>query len=352
MLLGEKLVKPAEAQGLPEGGAGQADPGRDAEAYRTVQQHISAPERQSASRPVPSLQAPAQVSSMSSAVALQSASPPGQSADTSPPVMEWINAVAVHDAAAGLESAPAMTANMPTAGPASPGFAAASEIASLERAIDQDPNDLDRQLRLRYLYLAEGQVDRALSLSQGMDPQRAERLLTWMRVLADAGPLIEAPQLAPEVAGRFDALAGMVHERRELHVTALELCSSIQSFGRFEAVPEGFFVAGSNNRAYVYCELSNFGSERVQDGYRVRVAHRLELLTPAGETIWQDAEPLEVVDVCRNRRTDFFFNRYWQLPSSVPAGDYVLNLVVEDPFRAQRTEAKRVLRVARPAQGR
>ena len=39
MLLVEQLAKPSEAQWPAEGGPGQADPGRDAEALRTVQQH-------------------------------------------------------------------------------------------------------------------------------------------------------------------------------------------------------------------------------------------------------------------------------------------------------------------------
>lgn len=334
-----------------EDALGGGDTPREAEAFRAVQQHIgAAPPALGGPAPQPGLvPGPAgAATSMGEArlIHLERQLPDPQTG-AGAPVMEWISATAAQGQLEPGLAQPVM-ANAPTAGPVPSRLLDHAEVQSLERSVRLDPNDLETQLRLRYLYLAEGQAGKAVDLPQGMDAQRAERLVTLMRAVSDAGLLIEAPLLDPGVTERFESLAAMIRERTELRITGLDLCSSIQSYGRYDAVPEGFFVAGSVNRAYVYCELRNFASEWAEGGFKARVAHRLELLTSTGETLWSDPEMLEVVDVCRSRRTDFFFNRLWTLPSSIPAGDYVLNVIVEDRLKGQRTEVKRPLRVAWP----
>ncbi len=110
--------------------------------------------------------------------------------------------------------------------------------------------------------------------------------------------------------------------------------------------PTVFFVSGGSNRAFLYCEVKNFASETTSEGlYRTRIAHRLELMTPQGHSVWKDPDEMEVVDVCLNRRTDFFFNRLVQLPLGINPGDYVLKVTVEDKIKSQVDEASLLIEI-------
>ncbi len=54
---------------------------------------------------------------------------------------------------------------------------------------------------------------------------------------------------------------------------------------------------------------------------------------------------MEVVDVCLNKRTDFFFNRLVQLPRGINPGDYVLKVTVEDKVKSRIDEASLLLEI-------
>lgn len=256
------------------------------------------------------------------------------------PVLEGITVRAAKEEAAAPAS-PVATANSAmNAAHISPKIGTSVEIEKLEQQVLKDPNDVQAQLRLRYLYLAEGLADKAATPPKEMEPQRAELLNKLIRATVAAEKALRDPQVNTEEAAQAVAeLHEWVQGRADLTVPRAALCTSIHSFGRFEAVPDDYFAAGRSDRAFLYCEVRNFAAEKTAEGqFRTRIAHRLELLTPQGHSVWKDAQDMEVVDVCAGRRTDFFFNRLLQLPGGINPGEYVLKVTVEDKIKAQVDE--------------
>ena len=85
--------------------------------------------------------------------------------------------------------------------------------------------------------------------------------------------------------------------------------------------------------------MENFASKESDGNFEVRISHQLELLTPEGHSVWRDEKELDVVDSCKNRRRDFFFNRLLTLPADLASGDYVLKVTIKDRVKSQVAEA-------------
>jgi hypothetical protein len=99
------------------------------------------------------------------------------------------------------------------------------------------------------------------------------------------------------------------------------------------------FVAGRSNPTIVYSEIRNLRSEPVEGSqYRTLLGTRIEILTADGDSVWQHVEP-EIVDLCRRRRNDFFIAQRIVLPSTLPPGEFVLKVLVEDRLSGKADEA-------------
>ncbi len=261
------------------------------------------------------------------------------------PTLPVITGVTVRAASAQAEPALPMrlavanTALQPMQ--ALPSTAVIHEIERLERQLTEQPNDWAGHLRLRYLYLAEGRLEKAKAPPVGLDPDRAVLLMKWLSAAVTVEQALQDPSVvSAETAGAIRDLQDWAGEHADLEIARLVLCTSIHSYGRFNPIPDGFFASGRANRAFVYCEVRNFGSEMTADGkYRTRIAHHLELLTPQGHSVWKDTEQMEVADECLNRRHDFFFNRLFELPRGINPGQYILKITVEDKIKLRVDEA-------------
>jgi len=221
------------------------------------------------------------------------------------------------------------------------------EIERLEALVAQEPNDVSRQIRLRYLYLAEGMTEKALALPENMNPDQAVLLMKIMQsAIATQKVMHDPTAVSGETIETVQDLQEWLVSNADLEIPRVVLCTSIHSYGRYEVIPDGFFASGKANRAFLYCEVKNFATESTPDGkYRTRIAHRLELLTPQGHSVWKDSSEMEVVDICLNKRTDFFFNRLVELPRSINPGDYVLKVTVEDKIKSRIDEASLLLEI-------
>jgi len=221
------------------------------------------------------------------------------------------------------------------------------EIERLEALVAREPNDVDHQVRLRYLYLAEGLTEKALALPENMNPDQAVLLMKIVQsAIATQKVMHDPTAVSGETVDVVQDLQEWLVSNADLEIPRVVLCTSIHSYGRYETIPDGFFASGKANRAFLYCEVKNFATESTPDGkYRTRIAHRLELLTPQGHSVWKDPNEMEVVDICLNKRTDFFFNRLVQLPLGINPGDYVLKVTVEDKVKSRIDEASLLLEI-------
>ncbi len=217
------------------------------------------------------------------------------------------------------------------------------EIEKLEEETQGKPDrDLQKLFRLYFLYLATGQKDKALTIPDSLDPERAKLLNNMIRTVLVTEMAMQDPgTLTPEMVESVRDWSQWIDSKAELQVPRVALCSKIECFGRYEALPADYFKAGLSLPACLYVEVKNFASEQDENSLFVtKITHRLELLTPEGQTVWSDNRDWEVVDRCVNRRMDFFFNRLWYLPEGLGAGEYVLKVTVEDKLKSQVDEVR------------
>lgn len=124
-----------------------------------------------------------------------------------------------------------------------------------------------------------------------------------------------------------------------LQIDSLQFCQRADGYGVYEPLVDSRFPAGRENRALVYYELYNFAHELTDDGrFEVRIAQQVELYNATGGTaIWRQG-PVEMADVSRNKRRDFFVVCPIDLPAGLSAGEYRLKVCVADKHSGSVSE--------------
>ncbi len=212
-------------------------------------------------------------------------------------------------------------------------------ISQLE-ARAAEANDFDSEWQLRFTQLALHRDDEAAGVSPGLS-QEAKRMLTSLiRMAASVWRTVQNPLLTgEETLNYINELREVLADRADPIIATIALCRNVVTFGVYKEMNVDAFVAGRTVQTIVYSEIRNFRSESTEDGqYRTRLGTRLEVLTAEGKSVWQHEEP-EITDICRRRRTDFFIAQRITLPPTLPAGDYVLKLFVEDKLSERAIEA-------------
>jgi hypothetical protein len=222
----------------------------------------------------------------------------------------------------------------------------ADGAASVDRLLSQLRNqvntkkDFDAEWQLRLVELAFERDAQAMDVS----PHLGERARTMLTGLMQAGAAIRNAARDPLLTGeeaitRVDQLREAVADQADPVVSAVALCRKVITFGAYEEMPREDFVAGRTTQTIVYSELANLRAEKTAEGlFQTRLGTRLEVLTVDGKSVWQREEP-EIVDTCRHRRSDFFIAQRITLPPTLPAGDYVLKVFVDDKLSSKADEA-------------
>ncbi len=204
----------------------------------------------------------------------------------------------------------------------------------------------DHEWQHRLALLALHRDREALEISSEIPREAQDLLGTLIRAVIGVRSATRDPlSTGNEALARVEELRDLLAGRADPVVATLALCRKVVTFGAYEPLPDTDFVAGRSTQAIVYIEIRNFQSERTDEGHhRTALATRLEVLTGGGQSVWRHEEP-EVVDVCRRRRTDFFIAQRIVLPPSLPAGDYVLKVLVDDRLTGRADEASHSFRI-------
>jgi len=204
-------------------------------------------------------------------------------------------------------------------------------IAELERRIAAEPNDLSSQLRLRMLFLAEGQDAKAMAPVSGVSRDMAEMVQGLVRIVASSRDAVVDPAgKADEVLEAVDAFRERIQAHAELQVPRVILCTEAISFGAFKSFPPENLVAGRTTPVVLYCEVKNFSSELTPERqYKTLLTWQVELLDDQGRPVTTLSEkPFE--DLSRNRRQDFFLADIIHLPGELKPGEYTVRIQIED----------------------
>jgi hypothetical protein len=196
----------------------------------------------------------------------------------------------------------------------------------------------------------DSQLQRMLSSDASSDPSLAalpadeRQLLTTVidslaafRMGLRSGDGLMATRVAPLLA-----LVDHIKSQTPLALPTLALCSKVTQFGIYDPLEPPRFAAGKETSTIVYCEVENFTSNEQPDG---RFATKLSyeaVLYGDGErsAAVLGKKPASIVDVCRNRRRDFFLADRLTIPASLPVGKYILKVTVVDELAnhvAERT---------------
>lgn len=218
-------------------------------------------------------------------------------------------------------------------------------IDRLKTRASQSP-DFESEWQLRLAQLASNRDASAGDVSPQLPQEARDLLSALIRVaLAVRGAVLDPWLGQQDRLASVDALRRMLSNRLDPSVITVALCKKVITFGVYEEMADDRFVAGRGIPTIVYCEIENFQSEVTDEGrYVTRLRTRLELLTPGGESVWQHEEP-EIVDTCRRQRMDFFVAQRITLPPTLPAGDYVLKVFVEDKLSGRAGEAAHPLAI-------
>lgn len=141
---------------------------------------------------------------------------------------------------------------------------------------------------------------------------------------ADRATLVEAA----------NQLAETVNARKTVSITQAWLCRAVSGYGSFQPFDVYEFRRGDLPSILVYTELEHYRSERQANGqYLVRLVQELSLVKERAfgkeKPVWAE-EPVEISDLSRNARRDFFLVQYLRLPEKLDAGDYILQIKVTD----------------------
>lgn len=224
-------------------------------------------------------------------------------------------------------------------------------IDELESAVFSSPNDVEKQLRLRMFYLAEGMDDKALEQTPGMNEGMAEILDAHVRALLAARSSIgrDSATWAQAQLDAIETLHAAVRARADLQVPNVKLCTAINGYGLYDPIEPAEFVAGRKNQVLVYIEVDNYESQRTPAGmYRTQLAVRWSLLSRDGQELQSHVDK-GIEDVARTRRRDFYLTvGPLTIPSGLPVGDYVLKVEVEDELAGKINSNTTTFRMRAP----
>lgn len=120
-------------------------------------------------------------------------------------------------------------------------------------------------------------------------------------------------------------------EHEPVEIRKLALCREVSGYGSYEPFEHYRFLAGERQRVIVYVELDHFRPRQLGDGrYEVSLQQQVVLYNEAdGLAVWRH-DPVQITDVSRNRRRDFFIVQLITLPERLNVGNYRLKVRVTD----------------------
>lgn len=226
-----------------------------------------------------------------------------------------------------------MTTERPVSPTAAPtGGADELGVKLAARARDY-PGDLSAQLDHQLLKFLRDEPVPDVSALGGMAPEDRELLTATLDSLTNFrnqlrldNNLLFSKKIRPLVE-----LGDRLRSQAELSVPVIALCTKVTAFGVYEPIEPARFIAGTENRVVVYCEVENFLSQpNEKNFYETRLSQDIVLYTEvSGLAAWTDKRST-YVDQARHRRRDFFMGKVIALPSNLSIGRYLLKVTVED----------------------
>jgi hypothetical protein len=222
------------------------------------------------------------------------------------------------------------------------------DMATQEARVAADPTNIEEQFKLRSMFLFEGRDDEALAPIKGVTPDVEEIMLGQLRSMqaTRSGTGANPATWANRQLEALSQLQEKLRARADLQVPKVVLCTEIKRFGVYTPFQSSDFAAGAPHDVLIYVEVDNFESKPTSGGeYRTRLAAKLSLLSRDGDELVSIDEP-NIEDFSLGVRRDFFlaFGPI-TIPATLPAGDYVVKVEIEDMNAGKVNSNKTSLRL-------
>ena len=232
---------------------------------------------------------------------------------------------------------PATKLSNPSASPSGKGAAPMSMSSAglsekLATRVREYPRDVSGHLEYQLLqFLLDEQVPQlaALAALPNEDRELVTAVLDGLSLFRSTLRSDNNMLLSKKIRPLID-MADRLRSQADLTIPTVELCRSVEGFGKYEPIDPARFAAGAEHKAIVYCEVANFMSNlNDKRQWETRLRQELVLYTEGGVPVWNDRTDT-IVDTARNRRHDFFINKRIVIPGNLTIGRYLLKVSIID----------------------
>ena len=193
---------------------------------------------------------------------------------------------------------------------------------------------LRNQVFLRMLFLMSDRPHQSMQAIEGIDKSEQEFWKDTFFALTNYFEpefMRNSPVRAKQTAARLDIAVQHLREKADLEIQQLAFCSEIKSYGNYNPFPKNEFREG--DPVLIYTEVANFKSVSVESGmFQTRLRSKMELFKFGidGQRQVKVYKFQPTVDLCRNRRRDYFLSYAIEIPKQIGIGRYTLQLTVTD----------------------
>jgi len=203
-------------------------------------------------------------------------------------------------------------------------------VQSHENVDASSDHKLRAEIHKRLLHLMLGELDEAMESIETLQTHEQDFFKHLFQTLHDVGDPAGNP-----VRSRRNTLALASLRKSLTHLAAasnLEVhnatfCSKVDGFGVLEKFPQYHFRP--EQEVLLYCELDNFVSDQVTDGFETKLQGSYEIVNADGRRVADQTLPMDA-HVCRNQRRDYFIAYRLYMPRSIDLGKHSLRLTIED----------------------
>jgi hypothetical protein len=236
--------------------------------------------------------------------------------------------------------------------PTPPAGRASSLLLELDAALAREPDGGERPMASALVRAALAIREPGLPLDastlEGLSEPDRRLVESFHDACRRIGRDLEDGKPAGEALLALDPVLTLASEGPPLVIPRVELCSRVDSHGKYVPLPSRNFTAGKVTPVLLYTELVGFTSGAVAGRWRTDVASRAILLSKDDGSIAWSREWLPLRDESDRPREDFFLSERIDLPATLAPGRYVLKSTVRDEATGRIAERSVPIEIAAP----
>ncbi|EMI22908.1 putative secreted protein [Rhodopirellula maiorica SM1] len=188
-----------------------------------------------------------------------------------------------------------------------------------------------RVITARHLMVLAGNPDKAVEKIEGMTDKEQEYLRhqllgLWTMVDPDGHP-VQSRRFSSALPQLREATKYLAAATDSLEVRSLAFCTEILAYGQIKPFSSNRFQSGQ--QVILYCEVENFIARKIDSGFQTHLQGSYDILDADNQKVASQLLPADQ-QTSSNYLRDYFIAYQMHLPKQLPAGNYRLQLTMED----------------------